>query len=53
MEAIYLKPPTLGVNEPGWYAVQGDNILAGPFNTKAEAEGWIAENTPEPPIPGI
>ncbi|MBV9750588.1 MAG: hypothetical protein JO157_17405 [Acetobacteraceae bacterium] len=59
MEAMYLEPPTLGVEEEGWYVVEGDDVLAGPFGTQADADDWIEENTETeeeddtPPPPGM
>lgn len=29
------------VETPGWYAVRGDDLLAGPFQSSDEADWWL------------
>ncbi len=48
MEVEYLEPPTLEVDEPGWYVTEGDRVCAGPY-TKARAEIWLHNNSPKKP----
>lgn len=54
MEATYLEPPKFGITKAGWYVLENDRILAGPFATEADAEIWIENNEEDvlpPPSP--
>ena len=31
-------------DDEGWWVVEGGYRLAGPFDTRAEAEQWMADN---------
>ena len=49
MQVEYLEPPDLGVEKPGWYVVENNRVLAGPFDTKDQADNWIQKGTINPP----
>ena len=51
MDVAYLEPPELGTTAAGWYVVENNRILAGPFETERDAEDWIEDNKDEPSLP--
>lgn len=48
MEVTYLQPREFGVNEEGFYVVDDDDVLAGPFDTEDAAEAWVERGTGDP-----
>jgi len=53
MKAERLKPPELGVTEPGWYAVQNGRVISKCFVSEAAVDAWIKDHQggggPPPP----
>ena len=48
MEVAYLQPREFGVDEEGFYVVDDDDVLAGPFDTEDAAEDWVRRSMDHP-----
>jgi hypothetical protein len=47
MEVKHLNPGEYGVTAAGWYVVERDHVIAGPFETEDEAEADFANRLPK------
>jgi hypothetical protein len=48
MEVKHFKRGEYGVTAAGWYVVERDRVIAGPFETENEAEADLANRLPNP-----